>query len=251
MEGINQATYSSLLIETEPGEIRAMVFDKPADQNPAILEISGELNVQLLSAHKIFRQNYIEVKLSVQTDRFSVIPDAFFDASRLEPVAQVSFGFDEKKDEILFSPIRELGVTTVFAIDKPVFSKIKEVFPQAIFFHSSKPFLLSVFNPQAPLTLYVQLGGKFVELTIMSGEKLIFYNLFFILEIEDAVYHVLNVCKTLKIQNDTIQVELLYEDNNKLFSDWLSKFYPNFQSVKSASRLKCPTVSLLNLNKCE
>jgi hypothetical protein len=251
VEDANQSTYSSLLIETEPGEIRAMVFDKPNSTSSAVFEISGELNVQLLSSHKIFRQNYSDVRISVQTERFSVVPDAFFDASRVNFVADISFKFDNEKDEILFSPIRELGVNVVFAIDKLVFSKIKEVFPQAIFFHSAKPFLFSVFNPQNSLSLYVQLGSRIVELTIMDKEKLIFYNLFPIHEVEDAVYHVLNVCKTLKIENDTIHVELLYGNANKSFGDWLAKFYPNFKSVHLPGQLKRPTVSLLNLHKCE
>jgi hypothetical protein len=251
VEDVNQSTYFSLLIETEPGEIRAMVFDKPTSQEPAALEMSGELNVPLLSSHKIFRQNYSEVKLSIQTDRFSIVPDAFFDINRLKAIADAAFGFDNEKDEILFSPIKELGVTAIFAIDKSVFSKIKDVFPQAVFFHSSKPFLLSVFNPKNPLTLYVQLASKFVELAVMDREKLLFYNLFPIHEVEDAVYHVLNVCKTLGIENDTIQIELLCGDSNKSFGSWLTKFYPNFKSVQLPSGLKRPTSSLLNLSKCE
>jgi hypothetical protein len=252
LENINPTKANNhLYLEAEPEAIRAMVFVKGQASLAEYVEFSGGLNASLLGTHKLFRQPYESVKISLQTHRFSLVPEAFFQKDKVEQIAKASFLFDEEKEELLVSHIKPLGVAVVSVAEKALLNEIKSKFPYASVYHSSYPFLSTVYRAGQPLTIHLQCTDKTLEFAIIENERILFYNQFPVHTAEDAVYHLLNVCKTLNIERQAAELLFYFGNVHSELKDWLQKFFPKMVCTEEKQGFKQPTYSIFRLDKCE
>lgn len=167
-------------------------------------------------------------------------------------IAAAAFSYFPEKEDLLVSVLKELQLVSISAVEKELMRQLRQKFPQAVICHSSHAFLSSVFEPEQPLTLHLQHSESILEFAIMEKESLLFYNQFLVHAPEDAVYHLLNVCKVLKLEQQAIQLRFYFGDAYPELKKWLDKFFPKVVCIgENTVGLKHPTQSLFSLDKCE
>jgi len=200
---INAITKSILSIQVAPDGFSFVISPVENRQSPDYIYIR-RLNAENenlsdeLSGFKGFDlKEFYYIRIIVHESTFALVPDDIFDLRDMK--AYLNLIQPEQIINKAFSnPIILAKAVSVFSIDESLYKLLKNKYPGADFCHSSLPFCTMALNKSVD-ACFIQVYEKSAEVAVVKEKKLAFYNIFEIHDINDLVYFILNVYKSVSL----------------------------------------------------
>lgn len=172
---------------------------------------SGHL-AQYFSSGLYLQQNYAEVKISVLTPDFSIVPKEFMDADK-DPQKWLEFSAEIFQDDrIETSELNNIDAELIYSYSEDISHILNEKFGHSQIESASAIFINSIVSEDEKAVFFVNLHHGCIEIMLRMDGKLLFYNIFETETREDAVYYILNAYKQLGL--DPNKTELYYFGGN-------------------------------------
>lgn len=167
---------------------------------------------ELLLTHEIFTHEYKEVAFSIDTERFTLVPQMLYDERHNDEIMHF-IGFDVRADEMtLHNEIELSGATLLFAIPQFLYYFILSKWPEAKIFHTAMPTIQSILmkRTETEVTNVVNACFKKNALLLTATEKntLKLCNEYQCRETNDYVYMLMNAIEQLGFKVDETQIIL-------------------------------------------
>lgn len=156
---------------------------------------------------------YKKVSLSIVNNRSTLVPNALFDVN--EKDALLKFNHSLADGEIIaIDGLPNLDAKNIYALPKAIEQQFKELYPHLDITHYSSPLIEQVLltnKHSDTVTVAVNVHSEGFEVLVLNSGKLIFYNTFTYQTAEDFIYYILFVFEQLKLNPESVKVELLGE----------------------------------------
>lgn len=183
--------------------------------------------------HAWLKLTYEEVKLSVEINKSTLIPDPLFDLNEL--ATYVNFNFKKEKGfKLNHDKIDVLEAHNVYAYPGELISCFEEYFPNLKFqSHSSsliECLIVKFKNAIHQKRTFVNVRKDFLDIVILDGKQLLYFNTFNFRTKEDFIYYVIFVIEQLSLNPEEIDLILLglIDQQSGLF-DMIYKYVRNIQ----------------------
>ncbi|MCP4553765.1 MAG: DUF3822 family protein [Bacteroidetes bacterium] len=227
-------------------------------------ELSKELG-NLLGSLDIIKRRFNRVNVLFEGNKAALIPFPLFDEDATEHYLKFNHKV-EQGEEILFDKLGTLQAYNIFAV--PVFLKdlIKSKFInyQIIHFSSSliECLLIKYKNQDITNKVFVNVRHKYLDIVIIEGSKLVFFNSFKYKTQEDFVYFLIYALEQLKLNPENIDLVLLGEiDKSSRYYEIVFKYIRNIEFIDRNDFFNYSYVldevasnylyNLLNVSTCE
>ncbi|MGV3509583.1 MAG: DUF3822 family protein [Sphingobacteriaceae bacterium] len=263
---ITQSGEMQLLIKVTAERISYAISNQKDNRLVVLYESSIKTTIEnsiseLLKENDYLRSSFAEVKVSVQTSRFTLIPALYYTSDNLngyEKLVQVN-----EQTTTFVTNINQGSIKCVFALEQAVVNAILQEFPKASFFCQAEPLIESSLKTAANLNqLTLQFNDNSFEACYTSAGKFIFYNLYAITNADDLNYFLLMIMQQLTIdaRNTSIVLAGNIVHNDENFKR-IEKYFENIIFSDFAELVNYPTAfdqlpkhkhySLLSLGLCE
>lgn len=235
-----------LAIQLGPDGISAGVWDDVYNKVLVLERFAFEKtfnsNALLVLAHTAIKQSnilgypYKKVSLAIVNTKSTLVPNALFDTNEKEALLKFNHPLEEG-EIIVIDNLSNLDAKNIYAIPKVIEQQFKELYAHLNIIHYSSPLIEQVLitnkrNNVSSVIVHVRSAG--FEVLVIDSGKLIFYNTFSYQTPEDFIYYLLFVFDQLKINPETINVELVGElEKNSPVYQLLYKYIRN---IKFGSR---------------
>jgi len=164
----------------------------------------------------------------------SIVPFERFDEEKIEDI--YNFNFPHQKGKVvLYNILPKSNTVILFAIDKNAYQLLNETFPQARFYSIETPvieYLVEKSKIRETQKLYVYFHEHTINLYTFINGKLYFGNNFTYSDLNDALYFILQVWKTLGLNQFTDELHLLgnlpkEENTRKELHRFIKQVYQN------------------------
>ncbi len=176
---------------------------------------------ELIEKDDFLKKKYKKVSIIMPSAKFTIIPALLFDPARKDEY----FSFNHLQPEnnlVLNNRIAEPDSFLVYALSKPLFDLIRNVWPGTSPLHHLKPLLEHIRESRRDSVenyIHVHVERDFFNLIIYSHNSLKFCNAFNYRNISDILYYILNTFKGLNIkQEETIYLSGQTARYDDLFS---------------------------------
>jgi hypothetical protein len=233
-EALNQADSrkNKLLVQIAQECFTFCIFNQDLNKFLSIESIKFDPNIRPKEISISLKQFYTEhawlskffhcTKILLESNKSTLIPAPLFEDS--EKFCFSSFNFQvQDEDSILFNKIQNLDTYLVYAIPEILLKAIRELFPDAVLFSHSGAFIESLLilnkNQKLRKRFFVNARNSFLDIVILDGRKLLYFNTFGYRSNEDFIYFVIFVLEQLQINPEEIELILsgTIEKNSKLF----------------------------------
>jgi hypothetical protein len=242
-EALNQADphKNKLLLQLSHESLTFCIFNLDSNKflsietvyfepNSRVSEIAFQLK-QFYSDHQWLKQPFHSIKLLFESNRSTLVPSPLFDEG--EKASFSNFNFTVNEDEIvLFNKLKNLDAYIVFSVPELIIKTTTELFPDHISFCHSGAFIESLLilnkNLKAEKRLFVNTRNNFLDIAILDGRKLLFFNTFKYQSKEDFIYFVIFVFEQLQLNPEEIELILMgtIDKNSRIF-DTIYKYVRN------------------------
>ena len=206
------------------------------EQTPYLLQKALK---ELLFKHKIVGRQFSEVSVVHQSNLFTLVPKDLFDENELANYIKFNAKITAN-DQICFDEIVNQNLVLVYVPFNNINSLVKEYFGNYTFTHNSVVFLQTLLASKYDLTphCFVQVAQTTMELMVVAERKLQLYNQFSFQTKEDFLYFILFVFEQLKLEPDTVQLNLFgsIDEKHELYT--ICKDY-----IKQVSLIENPSLS--------
>lgn len=164
----------------------------------------------MLNKENINTSKYEEVVVIHKNNLFSLVPKALFDEKELPNYLK----FNSKlmaNDHIVFDEIPNHDIVNVYVPFANVNNYIFDLFGEFVFKHSGSVLTSTLLNQNRNSghpVCYVQVAEKEMEIVIISGKKLLFYNYFEYSTSEDFLYYLLFSMEQLQVNLEKVFLKL-------------------------------------------
>lgn len=212
-----------LAIQLSSDGLSAAVWDDVYNKVLALERFSFQktfnANTLLSFANSAIKQSailgypYKKVSLSVVNNRSTLVPNALFDAN--EKDALLKFNHSLADGEIIaIDNLPNLDAKNIYALPKPIEQQFKELYSSLAITHYSSPLIeqvLLINKHSDTVNVAVNVRSEGFEALVLNSGKLIFYNTFTCHTAEDFIYYILFVFEQLKLNPESVKVELFGE----------------------------------------
>lgn len=164
-------------------------------------EINGVLDKNLY-----LNQSYEKVFVSILDERFNLVPSEIF--YELNDIAHwISFNTKiEDTDELYFEVLPNLSTHICYAFSPAIVSALINKFTEVTIKNASKVFLKSISKDNEGRKLFVVKHLSEMQIAVLNGNKLEYYNFFTYKNKDEFMYYLLNTIKQLDLDPETIEV---------------------------------------------
>lgn len=144
----------------------------------------------LVNNNHLNQKKFQKVNIALLNNKFSLVPEAFYDASNLEAVMAFSTGI-HKDYKVLNHKTKYC--TLYYAFQNEWLDYFGKTFPQAAIHHAGALHMALHFEhfSLSNTKLFLQIHGSQLEISIKDAKNLIFYNVFSYQTKEDILYYLL------------------------------------------------------------
>ena len=187
---------------------KALVLkSKPAEENL----IGVSLSQLLKTDDTLSGVQYRSVHVSV-VNRFStLIPAGLFEKGDEEKYMRFNVK-PENKMNVLSDKLKAEAIVNVFSVQETLSDAVRKTFGQAVIHHFSTPLIEGILLSSSASNekkMFLHLQKKSCEIVVVQGKKLILYNSFPCSETEECAYYVMFVADQLKLNHQTLELNLL------------------------------------------
>lgn len=196
--------FSYTLYDKSEKRFCALVGEKLDDKSNFIDQF-----VEFVKREAIDKVN--EVYVVIAEKKSTIVPDAFFDESRINELYFLNFPREENKI-IRYSKLEKCDNYIVFSVDKDLFNSIDALFPKCQIFSQSHSFVEKHFtanklseNPESQ-KVFIHVFHDFFEILVIEKSSVKFFNTYAFKTNNDLFYYIINVFEQLKISPDNSSV---------------------------------------------
>jgi hypothetical protein len=194
------------------------------------VEFEGAEPFQNLSAlirsfsaeHQVLSRQFKSVQILYESNQSSLVPAPLFDEKEKESYSRFSFAGTDDHD-ILFDSIKNLDSYNLYLIPKVLKNTLAEIFPEHnLTSHSSiliESLLIMHRNSSDLKRIFINVRKFHLDIVIMDGRKLLYFNTFNYRSKEDFIYFVIFVMDQLKLNPEENELILsgFIDKNSKIF----------------------------------
>ncbi len=228
-------------------------------------EILAKDLAELMDGLDIIKRRFNRVNVLFEGAKAALIPFPIFDENNLDSYLI----FNHKLihgEEILFDKLNTLQAYNVFAIPTCIKDLIKEKFINYKIHHFSSTLIegLLIKNKNQDLhnQVFVNVRSKYLDVLIIEGPKLVFFNSFRYKTVEDLAYFLIYVLEQQSLNPENIDLIMLGEINKgSKYYEILFKYIRNIEFIErndfftySYALDEVPSnyyYNLLNASSCE
>lgn len=160
-----------------------------------------------------------KVKISAETFSFIFVPSGIFSGEHLS--AYTNFVTSSQPSKLVTSHIPQAQLTSIANVGKAVLNPLTDKFPHAAISSQAEALIKGGLSyPAERRTLILQFNTGTFEALLLSGNDIIFYNIFSTPTTDDFNYFLLLIIK---------QLELERSDTSVLLSGEIEKYSGNFR----------------------
>jgi len=205
------------------------------------------------------------VSIIYSNGKSTLIPVPLFDRDNLDVYANFNFPVNEG-DEVAYDKLKTLESCNIYTLPVCIKEKLTELFSGCKIFHFSSMLIESLLirykNQNINNTVFANVHSTHFDITVIDGEKLVFYNSFNYRSEEDFIYYLIFVLEQLKLNPEEVKLILLGEiQKRSMVYDLLYKYIRNVSFGKLNDYFQYSYVfdtmpshffyNLLNVNLCE
>ncbi|HCN84732.1 MAG TPA: hypothetical protein DIT07_14105, partial [Sphingobacteriaceae bacterium] len=203
------------------------------DQLKVIFDSQGAGGLKILKdliAHDpVLKLSYHQVKICVQTSKFTFIPKEIYSDSDLDSYAL--FAYPALESDILVKEISSVKIKNITAIDKSLRKYLISNFNDPLIFNQVNPLIessLKLYHNTINTTLILQFNTDSFEALVLKNNNLAYYNLFNTESVNEFNYFLLGIMRELQLKStgtdvvisgETSESEDLYKCVQKYFSN--------------------------------
>jgi hypothetical protein len=178
---------------------------------------------EIISKDDFLTKKYRKVCMVIPSPAFTIIPVPLFDPAKKEEYFTFNL-IKNENDIILSNKIPDPDAYIVFSVPGSLFEISGRFYPAVYPFHHTKPLLNQVSHNSRSRDgryVHVHVEKEFINMLVFDHNILKFSNTFNYRNISDILYYVLNVFKSMDINNDeTIHFSGQTEKYDDLFSNF-------------------------------
>lgn len=192
--------------------------------------ILSELLADYISKDLFLNKKYARVIVSVINKLSTLVPEPLYSEASRSAYLETNF-FIENQYELHTDSLKGIDAKNVFGVNKNLIQILYNHFPNSRIVHFTSFLIDFVLNQnrnslEKKMVVNVQLNQ--VDIIVVEGKKLLLSNSFVYKTAEDFIYYVLFVLEQLKLNPETIDLQLYgkVERNSTIF-DYLYKYIRN------------------------
>jgi hypothetical protein len=206
-------------------------FRKPIEEHTLAPQF-----VRFAEQHDWLLNGFKRIDIMLVTDAYTLVPSALFDSNQLATYLQFNHTLDERAS-LLTDHLQQPEARMVWAAPAMLEQEIRRLLPNARLHHHASPLI------QRTLTVNKNLSGKKViahvhsgrfDLLICEGSNLLLCNTYRYQTSEDFLYYLLFACEQLKLNPESLELELVGEIEEASSLVGLAKKY--IRNVKLGNR---------------
>lgn len=168
---------------------------------------------KITEGHEWLNNGFKRVDACVTTERFTLVPAAFFDSTKIKEYLAFNQPLEEN-DVVLNDVLRNAEARNVYALPKELEKALKKISASVRIRHHFSPLIeraLSVYKNKPSRRALAHVQGQRFDLLITEGGKLLLANSFSFRSPEDFIYYLLFACEQLKMNPEELELEMLGE----------------------------------------
>ncbi|MBM3435779.1 MAG: DUF3822 family protein [Bacteroidetes bacterium] len=203
--------------------IESVEFENP-DQNDNV----GYLLKQLFQDHLIRANTFNSVYILFESNSTSLVPIPLFDEN--EKASFSNFSFTGRQNcQLMHDKINNIEAYNLYLVPKVLIETAGELFPGHINFGHSKILIESLLikykNSLNQKRIFANVRSSCLDILVLEGKKLLYYNIFSYKTREDFVYFIIFVMDQLNLNPEESELKLSgYIDKNSKIFDILYKY---------------------------
>jgi len=185
--------------------------------------------------------NISSVSLAIVSDKITLVPEPLYDEKVKSTYGNFNFTADENQ-VLLSAKVLTVGCFAVFALSQEKEKLYRSFFPAIKIIHVAMPLLESVLTNdknESSEKAYLNIRPKSMELVFVKNGNLLYYNTFSHTTSEDVIYYLLFALEQLKLNPETIALQLLgdVEKNDGVYSI-IHKYVRNISFMPRSNRFE-------------
>lgn len=199
-----------------------------------------EINLQL-------RRTFDSVKVGLVTGFFNLVPNDYLD---MNSESLLNFSETEFEQNILLESSTKTNASFLFGGSQLLVQKLIELYKNVEIFHSGSIFVNSVSESNSSV-VHLNLVHHNLEILVMNGKQIAYYNLFETQTGEDILFYSLFAMEQIGLDTNKVELKTYGQllANTKVFQ--IFKKYVRHVSVGLKDEEYLENYSLFNLSKCE
>jgi hypothetical protein len=162
------------------------------------------------------------VSLALISDQITLVPEPLFDEKIKDSYANFNFETDGS-NVFISAKVRSAGCIALFALSQEKEKLYLSFFPAIKIMHAAMPLLENVLTNdknESSEKAYLNIRPKSMELVFTKNGNLLYYNTFSHTTSEDVIYYLLFALEQLKLNPETIALQLMgeVEKNDGVYS---------------------------------
>jgi hypothetical protein len=215
--------------------------------------------------HSWLNLPYKQVSIIHECTQSTLVPSPLFDPQELNNYTNLNFVVSEN-EVVKADKLPNVDAYKIYGIPKVIIDTFLRQYPDhRLFCHASiliESLLVLNKNSPAIMRCYVNVRNSYLDIVILEGRQLLFYNSFEYKSIEDFIYYLIFVLEQLKLNPEEIELGLAgyIEKNSKLF-EIVYKYIRNISFLPQNDSYEYSYIfqevpshryfNLLSLNQCE
>ncbi len=195
--------------------LKHIAFD--GEMTPSLLE---EKIASIHDSDEFLSREYKSVLFSFQSPRYTLLPGPLFQKDNLRTYFEFNH-YLEDLDEIHYNRLKGTDAYNVFVIPAEISGIVHRSYGNVKYFHQATPLiengLISHGGKSSRKTVLAAIYGKYADIVVIQGEKLLLCNTFPLKSDADLVYFILYVYEQLKL--DGLETPLVISGEIKKNSD--------------------------------
>ncbi len=276
-EALNKAdpSQNNLLLQLSTNGLTFSIFNTGLNkflsiESAMIAEVNrladiADLLHDFFKNHEILPHPFASVKIFHESNKSTLIPSPLFDPAEKDSFSKFNFVIEEY-ESVIFDQLKYSDAFLLYTFPDPLTKVAEECFPGHLHYSHSGAFIESLLilnkNKNGRTRLYVNVRKTHLDILILDGGRLIFFNTFNYKSKEDFIYFVIFVIEQLQLNPEEVELVLsgMLERNSGLYGT-IYKYIRNVTFQPAIEKFdysyvfnEIPThhyVNLLNYQLCE
>ncbi|MBS1765691.1 MAG: DUF3822 family protein [Bacteroidetes bacterium] len=195
--------------------------------------------LDIIEQNKTLLDNrYESVSLSFCGFKNTLLPDAFFNADKMELLFSTNHPLADD-ETLLFDNLRRISGKNLYAVPEKLYHFFTSYYSNLSVFHGATSFIEGLLTQHKNTTgkvVTINVQGRNFEMVVNSGGDLEYYNRFNYQTAEDFMYYLVFVYEQLELnpETDTLMIAGTIEKNSTLLA-LIRKYIRNTQFVQRPS----------------
>ena len=166
---------------------------------------------QIVKQSAVLPYPYKKVNIAIVCQKATLVPDSLYNSDKATELLSFNHKIEEE-ETVAVDKLMNLDSKNIFAFSSSIKKIFSELYSNCTFEHYSSTLIetLLVLNKNsADKKMMVHVHASSLELIVLKGKELLFYNTFTYKSAEDFIYYILFVCEQLQLNPENVAVELL------------------------------------------